>query len=273
MMHAGIWLLYMGVGAFAGLFAGLLGIGGGLLVVPCLMILFARQGFPSESIMHFAVGTSLLTMVVTAGSSMISHRRQGMIAWDLYRRVAWGIIPGVSLGIIVGHHFHSIWLQWLFGSFAMVLAIQMIRDLRNPDRHEGREPLRTPMWCPALGVGTLSGLLGTGSGIFAPILLGYRLDAHRVVALCAACSFTVALVGSLLAILLGSGQHYQPAYSYGYVYAPAVLGMASLSPLSAWVGARISSRLPTRVLRLMLLMILLSIVLHCFAPLLQGVLG
>lgn len=272
-MQAGTWLVYMGVGGCAGLLSGLLGIGGGLLVVPCLMVLFAQQGFPPESIMHFAVGTSLLTMVVTAGTSMISHRRQGMIAWDLYRRVAWGIIPGVAMGVLVGHHFHSMWLQWMFGAFAMVLALQMFNGLRDADRQQTRAPFRAPMWCPALGVGTLSGMLGTGSGVFAPILLAYRLDTHRVVALCAACSFTVALVGSLLAMLVGSGQHYQPVYSYGYVYGPAVLGMASLSPFGAWVGARISSRLPTRILRMMLLLILIAIVVHCFAPLLKGVFG
>ena len=196
--------------------------------------------------MHFAVGTSLTVMVLTTCVSMLAHQRKGMDVKVLYRKLVKGIVVGVVVGASVGHVVHGQYLRSMFGVFVVCLAVRTVRHMYGS--HDKITCVK-PWWPLSAGVGVLSGMFGIGAGIMAPMLMARGVAVRQAVAVCAACSMTVAVFGSVAAMGWGMQQPYHPAYSIGYVLWPAVLGVALTSPLAAWVGAWLSHQLSTIALQ------------------------
>ena len=119
------WLIYLALGAFAGTLAGLLGVGGGLVIVPVLASVFAAQGIDAGVIMHLAIGTSLATIVFTAISSVRAHHRRGAVQWRLMRQLGPGIVVGAWLGAMAGGLVPATALRSIFGGFWLVFSAQM----------------------------------------------------------------------------------------------------------------------------------------------------
>ncbi len=241
------FLLYLLIGAIAGTLAGMLGVGGGIIVIPLLAWLFKIQGMPNVLIMHMAAGTSLAVMVFTSFSSLYGHTKRGIKVWNIYRRLAPGIIFGTVLGALLGHFLHSNILEILFGIFIFIVGFRMLFDFKIK---AGRS---LPGQWGALGMGLLiggkSGLLGLGGGtITIPFLTYCNVPVRETIAISAACSFTIAVIATISYIFTGQHALALPPWSLGYIYLPAFLGVLLMAPLCAQLGAYLSHKLPIQIL-------------------------
>ncbi len=239
---------YLALGAVAGVLAGLLGVGGGLVIVPALVWVYRAHGFDEALVAHLAVGTSLATIVATSLSSVRAHHRRGAVRWPLVARLAPGIVLGTWLGAVVADRLSTVWLQRVVGVFALAVAVQMLRGVKP----SGHRDLPGALGMTAAGgvIGGLSGVVGIGGGsLTVPFLTWCRVDIRRAVATSAACGFPIAVAGALGFIVTGWSVPKLPPGSTGYVYWPAFAGVAAASVLSAPLGAYLAHTLPVVVLR------------------------
>lgn len=155
-------LLYLILGAFAGTMAGLLGVGGGLIIVPVLAYVYRTTGFDETIIMHLAIGTSLATIVITSISSLISHYRHGAIMWPVFWRLSFGIVIGAWIGAWSAAHLAGDALQKFFGLFELLIALQMLSGIKAPAHHV--LPGSWGLGIAGTGIGVVSAILGIGGG-------------------------------------------------------------------------------------------------------------
>jgi len=244
--------IYFLVGASAGILAGLLGVGGGLIMVPALAYLYIEFGFDDAIIMQLAVGTSLATIVVTALSSTLSHHKKAAVLWSVFMRLAPAICIGVSLGAYLAVNISSYTLKQVFGVFEMLIALQMIVSI-NKSGHPGGQQIhssQTGHIFAGLGIGTISALIGIGGGTFTvPYLTWQRVGIRQAVATSAACGLPIAIMGCISYIVLGLNQSHLPQYATGFVYWPSVLIMGVSSVIMAPVGVHLAHRIPTKALK------------------------
>lgn len=241
-------LIYLALGGVAGTLAGLLGVGGGLVIVPALLWVFRANGLDEAVVAHLAVGTSLGTIVPTSLSSIRAHHRRGAVLWPVVGRLAPGIVVGAWLGAAVADRLATAWLQRVVGVFALVVAVQMIRGGRTQP-HRGL-PGGVGLAAVGTGIGTLSGLVGIGGGsMTVPFLTWCSVDIRRAVATSAACGFPIAVAGAIGFAAAGWGEPGLPPWSTGFLYWPALAGVAAATVLAAPLGARLAHSLPVPVLR------------------------
>ncbi len=251
-------LICLLLGGFAGLAAGLLGVGGGLIIVPVLAGLYDNQGFPDAIIMQLAVGTSLATIVVTSLSSMRSHHRRAAVLWPQVMQLGAGILFGAWLGAAVAHRLKSRELGLLFALFEFAVAAQMIWG-RLPAAHR-RIPGRWANAGAGLVIGTVSAILGIGGGtLTVPWLVWHNVDIRKAVGTSAACGLPIALAGALGFVVAGWRVEGLPGGATGYVYWPAVGAVAASSVLAAPVGARLAHSLPRELLKKVFALLLVTL--------------
>jgi uncharacterized membrane protein YfcA len=236
------------LGAFAGVLAGLLGVGGGLVIVPILAALYHLQGFEPALVMQLAIGTSLATIVFTSVSSSMAHHRRGAVRWPLVVQLSIGIALGGWLGGFLAVWLGGIALALMFGVFELLIAGQMF---------QGGAPV-TGRAAPggasnaAAGavIGLVSALLGIGGGtLTVPWLTWHAIDIRTAVGTSAACGFPIALAGAAGFVLSGWNRPELPSGSSGFVYWPAVGAISVASVLAAPLGARLAHRLDRQHLR------------------------
>lgn len=241
-------LAYLLLGGFAGVMAGLLGVGGGLIIVPILAVLYHLQGFDSSQVMPLAVGTSLATIVFTSLSSSWAHHRRGAVNWPVMSQLTLGILAGGWLGGVVAVWLGGTVLTAVFGLFELLVATQMAFGGKPAVHRAAPGALRNAI--AGAVIGALSALLGIGGGtLTVPWLIWHNVDMRKAVATSAACGLPIALVGALGFLAAGWGQALLPAGSSGYIYWPAVLAISAASVFSAPVGAALAHRLPQRRLK------------------------
>jgi len=253
------FLLYLLVGAVAGLLAGLLGIGGGLIIVPVLIITFQAMGFQPEVLTHLAVGSSLATVTATATASSWEHHRRGGVRWEIFLFLAAGIAVGSFLGAKTATHLQGPVLQMLIGAFAVAVGAKM---LGLPGRRSETKPAvrgtalhRLPGGPAALAaaggvIGWVAAMFGIGGGpLTVPYLTWRRLPARQAVGTSAACGMPIGLVGALTFICTGWQVDGLPDWSTGFVYWPAVLGIVLTSMVCARLGAKLAHKLPGQTLK------------------------
>jgi uncharacterized membrane protein YfcA len=242
------WLAaYLSLGAVAGFLGGLFGIGGGTVLVPVLLMLFTAQGF-GEQAMHLALGTSMATIIFTALASSRRHHLHGAVDWRVVRRLSPGILFGTLLGGVSVSHAPAHLLKLFFGTFIVLVALQILLDLKPA----ARRSLPGAGGMAAFGTltGWLSSLVSIGGGTFVvPFLLWCEVPVRRAIGTSAAVGLPLALGGSLGYWLAGRGEAGLPAYSLGYLYLPALLMLASATVLTAPLGARAVHALPVDLLR------------------------
>lgn len=241
-------LLYLTTGAVAGVLAGLLGVGGGLIIVPALVFIFATQGVPDAIAMHMALGTSLATIVMTSISSVRAHHKRGAVLWQVVWRLTPGIVMGTLMGAMLADMLSSGTLKRIFGIFALLVALQMGLGAK-PAPHRGL-PGRSGMALAGWIIGGVSAIVGIGGGsLTVPFLTWCRVGVHNAVATSSACGLPIAMAGSLGFIITGWNETALPAYSSGYIYWPAMAGIATASVLFAPPGARLAHALPADTLK------------------------
>lgn len=240
--------LYLLVGAFVGLIAGLLGVGGGLIIVPVLVFVFQGQGVAPGVIVHLAIGTSLATIAVTSISAMRAHHRHGAVRWELFRRLTPGIIAGALLGAVIADSLPTRAMRLWFGIFELLVAAQIGFNLTVAPRGHLPGTLGTRI---AGGIiGAVSAALGIGGGtLTTPFLVWCNVSLRQAVATSSACGLPIAVAGAAGFIATGWNEPGLPAWSSGYVYWPAFAGIVLSSLLFAPLGARLTHTLPVSVLR------------------------
>lgn len=242
------WIAYLALGAVAGVMAGLLGVGGGLLIVPVLVWLFIRQGVEPAVITHLAIGTSLATIVPTAIASARAHHRHGAVRWDLVARVAPGVMLGALAGATLAEFLSSDALRRVFGAFEIGLAVYMLLNVR-PAPHR---PLPGGLGLSSGGgvIGLVSALLGIGGGsLSVPYLVWFNVAVRHAIGTAAAVGLPIALAGAGGFMIHGWQAEGLPAWSAGYVHGPSLLGVALASFLTAPIGARLTHTLPVPTVR------------------------
>ena len=240
--------LYLVLGAFAGVMAGLLGVGGGLIIVPVLAWIFHHQQIASALIMHLAIGTSLATIVLTSTSSIRAHQRHGAILWPVFWRLTPGIIIGAWIGSAVADALPSIALQKIFALFVLTVSAQMAFGAKPSPQRE--LPGAAGMLMVGGVIGGVSAIVGIGGGsLTVPFLTWCNTTIRQAVATSAACGLPIALAGTLGFVVTGLNAAPLPAWSLGYVYGPALVGIVFTSMLTAPLGAKLAHTLPTEVLK------------------------
>jgi uncharacterized membrane protein YfcA len=244
------WALYPLLGALSGLLAGLFGIGGGLVIVPALNLIFVSMVplIPAENRMHFSIGTSLAVIVLTSLSSLWAHHKRAAVKWAAFRRLVPGILVGGLVGAVIADAISNRLLQSVFGVLLVVIAVYLMLGYRP----SASRSLPGVAGCSIAGsaIGTVSALAGIGGGVMTvPFLVWCATPMRTAVGTAAACTFPVALAGAAGFMLLGPGSTDVSAASTGYVFWPAVAGISVTSVVLAPVGARLAYRLPVDRLR------------------------
>ncbi len=236
-------------GVVAGILAGLLGVGGGIVIVPVLYHVFSGLGIDEAVRMHLAVGTSLATIVATSTRSLRAHRAKGAVDTELLRQLAPSIIIGVLLGSLIAGGVKGGALMLVFATVALIVAIHMAF---------GREEWRIADHFPTgviravIGaiIGLISVLMGIGGGTLGvPVLSLYNIPIHRAVGTATGFGLIIAVPGTLAMMMNGWGAPGLPPFSLGYVN---LIGFALIVPttiLAAPWGAHIAHAISRPALR------------------------
>jgi len=238
----------LALGAAVGFAAGLLGIGGGMLLVPFMTMILSAKGFPQEHIVHVAIATSLATIMFTSISSVRAHHARGAVIWRIAKLLAPGILVGSWIGPWIGAQMNSTMLASFFAVFVAFSATQMLLDKKPAAARD--LPGTAGMFATGGGIGVLSGLVGAGGGfISVPFMTWCNVKIHNAVATSAALGFPIALAGTLSNIYFGMKMSDLPSGSLGYIYLPALLVISAASVLTAPLGARTAHALPVKSLK------------------------
>lgn len=243
-----LFAAYIALGLVVGFVAGLLGVGGGLIIVPVLIALFHTSALAAGMEPQLALGTSLASILFTSISSMRAHHRHGAVEWPLVRRIAPGIIVGTLLGAVLASRMSPQVLKISFTVFLFYAATQMWLDFKPAPHRDLPGPAGTTF---AGGViGAVSSWVGIGGGTLSvPFMLWHNLSLHRAIATSSAIGLPIAVAGAVGYVYGGWHLASLPEYSLGFVYLPALAGIVLGSVLTAPLGARTAHRLPVRPLK------------------------
>lgn len=246
----GFWIFPL-LGIVAGILAGLLGIGGGLVLVAALVWLLPLYGIPPEAAMHAALASSLATIVLTAASSAYSHHRRGSVLWPT---VAW-MVPGLLLGGWLGSglavYLDDDVLRWIVASYCFIAGAQLAFG-KVRARADGK-PVTAPRgwWMTAAGsvVGAVSAVVGIGGGsMTVPLLVWRGVSPVRAVGTSSAGGVAIALA-SAFGYAMHAPAGALPSDAIGYIYLPAAIGVAVASVLAAPYGTRLAHRISGAALK------------------------
>ena len=237
------------LGLVTGFLAGMLGIGGGMIMVPFVTAILTARAVAAPLAIKMAIATSMATIVFTSISSVRAHHKRNAVRWDIVKGLAPGIVLGAALASLgVFSVLKGSSLALLFALFVGFSATQMFLDKKPAPSQQ----------LPGLGgltgagtlIGFLSGLVGAGGGfISVPFMVWCNVAIHNAVATSAALGFPIALANVLGYVFGGVGLANLPPYSLGYVWLPALVVIASCSVLTAPLGARSAHQLPVKKLK------------------------
>jgi uncharacterized membrane protein YfcA len=244
------WILaYLATGAVIGLLAGLLGIGGGMTLVPVLAALFSAQQLAPAHVMHLALGTAMASIVFTASSSVREHHRLGSVDWGIVRRLAPPMMLGTLLATLGSGWVPQRALALAFAGI-VVLAAAQIWTGRKPASGAQGLPGAAALWAVGLGIGLVCGLVSAGGAFLTmPFLLWRGVPVRTAIGTGAALGLPVALLGTAGYVAGGWQVTGLPAGALGFVLLPALLPVVLASMLVAPYGARLAHRLPVAMLR------------------------
>ena len=241
-------LIYLATGAFVGIISGLLGVGGGLIIVPILFFIFTSQGQPVEHIMHMALATSLATIIITSISSVMAHHRKQAVMWPIALQMTPGICIGAWLGGLLASELSTQFLKPAFGIFELAVAIYMLSNYK-PAAHQS-----TLGWgklsAGGFSIGTISALAGIGGGTMTvPFLNWHNVSIRNAVATSAACGLPIAVMATAAYVYSGWSVNDLPSPSLGYVHLTAFAFIVMTSFLTAPIGAMLAHRIDEKFLK------------------------
>lgn len=234
------------LGIVAGTLAGLLGVGGGIIIVPTLVWIFHSQPeIPNTNLMQIAIGTSLATISITSISSIIAHHRYGAVQW----RIVWQLTPGIIIGALfaalIADALTSDTLQKIFAVFIILVSVQFFLTAPAPHRQ-----LPKHLHFAGVFIGQISALVGIGGGsLTVPFLVWCNISIRNAIATSAACGFPIALFGTIGFIATGWNTKALPAWNSGYIYWPAFVAITPMTLLFAQFGAKLAHNIPVKTLK------------------------
>jgi uncharacterized protein len=242
------WLLYLVIGALVGVLAGLLGIGGGVTMVPIFLLVMPAHGVVTPQLMQTVLATSMCIVMFTAMSSMRAHHQKGGVMWG----VVWTLIPAIALGNVLGaqimHWLPSKILMKVFALFTIYMGISML--MQKPQVKPRGLPGKLGMWSFGIALGLVCTLVSAGGAFMTVPFLTYAgIPMASAIGTAAAMGFPIAVISSIAAVIAGWSQVGIPSPHLGYIYLPAVIACATGSMLTAPFGARLSHRLPVQTLK------------------------
>lgn len=241
--------IYLIIGAFAGIMAGLFGIGGGIIIIPALATIFMHNVMmPSADVMQMAVGTSLATVIITATSAIYAHHKAKAVVWPLALMMVPGLAIGAVVGAIITQYLPSTYLRIIFSIFLAIVSFRMF--LKETPINMELALTQSAIRIGSVIIGMLSSILGVGGGtLLVPFLLRCQLDMHKATGTSVACGLAVATVATICFMVTGWSSGVHMPWATGYIYWPAFFGIAVSSFLFAPLGAALGHRLPTRFLK------------------------
>jgi uncharacterized membrane protein YfcA len=262
--------IYLIIGAFSGTLAGLLGLGGGVIVVPALATAFLSMHLvPPNQIMQMAVGTSLATIVITFISSLRAHMQRGSVRWDLAKSLIPGLIVGAIIGAMVAKSLPSNFLKIFFSLFLFFCAYNLFKgQLAKPGSKFPATPI---LFIITTIIGILCSILGAGGGVvLIPFMIRCGINMREATGTSVACGIVVSLVGCIFFMYFGRTLNLNIPWSTGFIYWPAFLGIALSSVLFAPIGTAIAYRLPTDLLKRILAIFLVLVGIDMLLPLIKA---
>ncbi len=258
------------LGLVTGFLAGLLGIGGGMLMVPFLLAILTARGVAPNLAIKLAIATSMATIMFTSIASVRAHHFRGAVRWDLVRRLAPGIVLGAALASLgLFSILKGLWLAAFFAVFVGYSATRMLLDSKP-------EPTRQVPGTPGLlaaggAIGFLSGLVGAGGAfVSVPFMTWCNVAIHQAVATSAALGFPISAANAVGYAISGAGLDGRPPHALGYIWLPALLTIAAGSVLTAPLGARLAHQLPVRQLRRVFAVLLYLLTIYMLYKALHG---
>ena len=255
-------LLLLAVGAVAGVLAGLLGVGGGIVLVAAFFYVFQSLGYDSAQLMQICLGTSLATIIVTSIRSVLRHNAKGAVDWDILRTWAPGIVVGAIFGVLAASALRSTTLQAIFGVLAITVGLYMAfgKDSWRLGPEMPRGALRAAL---STVTGFLSVLMGIGGGSFGvPLMTLYSVPIHRAVATAAGFGVVIAVpsvAGFLMMPVEAAGR---PPYTIGAVNLPAFFVVISMTLLTTPIGVRMAHSMDPKPLRRVFAVFLIAVALN-----------
>jgi len=236
------------LGSIVGFLAGLLGIGGGLIIVPALVYLLPMVGVSSDVVMPIALGTSLGAIVITSTIAALAHHRKKNIPWPLARQLMILVAIGALIGAFIADSLSSEALTRFFSIVVILLAVYMLLSINSSKQRS--LPASYVLQLLSFVTGIVSSLMGiAGGAILVPSLSFFGVQVRKAIGLATACGVMVALFGSLGYIITGFNLPNLPEWSLGYLYFPALLGIVVSSSIFAPIGVKYASKLPVKTLK------------------------
>lgn len=236
------------LGMVTGILAGLFGIGGGLVIVPVLVILFSAQHFPADLVMLMAVASSLATIIFTAISSVVAHHRLGSVVWAKVFSLSPAIMVGAATGAVVAKQISAEYLRLILVIFLLYVGVQMALQVKPKAGATKQSKFLDAL--VGMVIGLLSAIVGIGGGtLTVPYLVYGQYTMRQAVAVASACGLPIAIVSTISYVLLGWHDPRLPEWCLGYVYLPAFLGTALSSMVTAPLGAKLAHKLPAATLK------------------------
>lgn len=257
-------------GILSGIFSGLLGIGGGLVVVPLLMIVFEHiSQIPSHHIMHIVVATSLSASVFTSFSSAYAQTKHQCVLWDIVKTMSPAIVAGTILGASLANYFSADFMRWMLIIFLFTVATQIYFEL-SPKKGEN-EFSKKAYRISGFVIGAFSSFVGlAGGSIFVPFLKYTTGDMHKAIGTSSALAWALALSGGIGYIISGLSVTDLPPSNLGYIHIPSLVCIAVTSMLIAPLGVRLSHALPVKLLRKIFAVILYATAIRTLLAMFSG---
>lgn len=239
---------YIIIGAISAFLYGLLGMGGGVFIIPVLLFFYKYQGFSDAILMKLAAGTSLASMIFIAMFSLRAHLRFGATVLPIFKQMLLGIIVGTIFGTTLAHFLHNNLLRILFGSFLVIISLRIFFDIKTKPTRE--LPGKIGMHFTSFGLSGFGSMLGLSGGTLnIPFLLWCNVEMRQAIAVSIACSVTISSIGALNLMHMGYGLPNLPPWSTGYIYWPSVIGIVVASPIFTYLGAKLSHSLNLNLLK------------------------
>ncbi len=234
---------YAFIGIGAGFLAGLLGMSGGIVTVPCLLLVFTLMKFPTVHIMQLAMGTSLAAMVFNSISATYTHHQEHAVDWKIVKTMLPGLILGCIAGAFVSYLSSTSLLKIIFGIFAVILGIYIYRYRALPEVEAQISPGKKILNFAGFAVSSISNMLGIGGGtMMVPIFVAFKMTMRSAVGCSAATGFIISLGGAVSYLIFGLGETTYE-YTIGFIYIPAFVILAVTTFLTAPSGAHLTHRM------------------------------
>lgn len=239
---------YLCIGVIAGTLSGLLGVGGGTVIVPSLALVFLHlSNIPHNDVFHFAVGTSLASIVFTSATGAMVHVREKNVDISLAKRLLPGLLVGVILGVIIASHLPGDWLKKLFALFLLYSSARLFFALQL--QADANSLSRKRIWGTTAMIGAASSLFGIGiGGLTVPFLIRHRIRIHQASAIALVCTVPIALCGSM-GFIISAHKNVYVAHALGYIYLPALLFVSVASISCTRIGIRLAKKTNRQLLQ------------------------